>query len=105
MMRHYHDYIYIKNLIKEGIDYHRLLTEIDTILQKPIDHKAFINTFQHLWGYFKKDATSEDKEKYQQLLIDLGASPVDYIIYIQFIQMLIQKYHNDYLLNSAIMDL
>lgn len=105
MMRDYRDYLHIKTIIKHGATYEELIQALDTILQKPIGHKAFINTFQHLWGYFKKEATIEEKEHYLQIMDLLESQSTHYTSYIHFIQQLIQKYNNQYLYQSAIMDI
>lgn len=61
--------------------------------------------FQHLRGYFKNDATPTEKESYLSLLTELETKAVTYNMCIHFIQNLIQKYQQLYLLQSAIMDL
>ncbi|WP_268865290.1 DUF1722 domain-containing protein, partial [Staphylococcus pseudintermedius] len=44
---------------------------IQDILIKSMDHPAFMNTYQHLWCYFKKIATPSEKERYTTLLTQL----------------------------------
>ncbi|WP_086429342.1 DUF1722 domain-containing protein [Staphylococcus cornubiensis] len=105
MMRSYKDYKEIQMLIKQKMSFKTIKAAIQEILAKPIDNSAFINTFQHLWGYFKHDATPTEKESYTSLLTQLETRIVTYDACIQFIQNLIQKYQQPYLLQSAIMDL
>lgn len=104
MMRQYKDYLYIKSLIKNDIRYQELVDEIEHLLNKPIDHSSFINTFQHLWGYFKKEATSTEKAHYIHFLSNLENGSTDYLSCLHFIQQLTRNYHNHYLYHSAIMD-
>nr|WP_241523083.1 DUF1722 domain-containing protein [Staphylococcus intermedius] len=62
MMRNYKDYQAVQTLIKQGTFYKMIESAIQEILIRPIEHSAFINTFQHLWGYFK-NALHHQKKK------------------------------------------
>ncbi|MEJ7541811.1 DUF1722 domain-containing protein [Staphylococcus intermedius] len=103
MMRNYKDYQAVQTLIKQGASYKMIESAIQEILIRPIEHSAFINTFQHLWGYFKKIATSSEKERYITLLKQLDNQTISYDTCIQLIQQLTLKYEQPYLLQSAIM--
>lgn len=105
MMRNYKDYQTVQTLIKHGASFKTIEATIQEILTKPIEHSAFINTFQHLWGYFKKVATPSEKERYTTILKQLDIQTVTYDTCIQFIQHLTLKYEQPYLLQSAIMKL
>ncbi|MDK3981495.1 DUF1722 domain-containing protein [Staphylococcus pseudintermedius] len=62
MMRNYKDYQRIQALIKQGASFKVVDATIQEILIKPIEHPAFMNTFQHLWGYFKKSRHPQKKK-------------------------------------------
>lgn len=105
MMHDYRYYIEIKELIKQGADYLTIEQRIHDILQTPIRHSAFVNTFQHLWGYFKSVATDEEMKSYLSYIEQLHHHHVSHQTCLIFIQNLTRKYQNPYLLQSAIMDL
>ncbi|OOE14703.1 DUF1722 domain-containing protein [Fictibacillus arsenicus] len=74
--------------------------------QKPYDKKALINTLEHVWGYFKKVAETDDKKHFFSLLDELKDSengvfeetPYEIQLYLQY---LLQKYPSDYLKQST----
>lgn len=56
------------------------------------------NAIMHMWGYFKKRATSEEKANYQQLLqLD------DFKQLLKFLKELAEKYEVTYLLESRVL--
>ncbi|ALN75888.1 MULTISPECIES: DUF1722 domain-containing protein [Staphylococcus] len=105
MMHNYNNYTEIKTMIKLGHSYDAIKTRIDEILNTPIQRSAFLNTFQHLWGYFKKYATQNEKALYTTFVNQLQTTSPSYDTCIQFIQHLAIKYDEQYLLNSSIMTL
>ncbi|HCM90500.1 MULTISPECIES: YbgA family protein [Vagococcus] len=68
--------------------------------QTPPTKGSLTNAYQHVWGYFKKCATSEEKEKFQALLNSL---PLDEEDIRSFCQNLSIKYDKKYLLQSRIL--
>lgn len=105
MMHNYKYYTEIKTMIKNRQSYTSIETRIQEILNTPIQPAAFINTFQHLWGYFKNCATHEEKALYTAYVHQLQSESPSYCTSIQFIQNLAIKYNAQYLLNSSIMTL
>lgn len=56
------------------------------------------NAIMHMWGYFKKRATTEEKTNYQQLLqLD------DFEQLLKFLRELAEKYEVTYLLESRVL--
>ena len=73
--------------------YEELLEELETIT--PTD-KTLRVAYQHIWGYFKKQATQEEKNQYKLLIEEThleinGIEP--------FLRTLASKYQVTYLLN------
>ena len=58
--------------------------------------------YQHIWGYFKKKATSHEKDRYKELDQSLETRSVDMH---QFLRDLTQTYQPAYLVQSRIMQL
>ena len=58
--------------------------------------------YQHIWGYFKKKATSPEKDRYKELDQSLETRSADMH---QFLRVLTQKYQPAYLVQSRIMQL
>ncbi|MCM3718367.1 DUF1722 domain-containing protein [Fictibacillus phosphorivorans] len=87
------DYIEIRDLIAE----YKL---------KLYDKKALINTSEHIWGYFKKEAEEAEKKHFFSLLDELkrvedeqfDEIPYEIQLYLHF---LLQKYPSDYLKRST----
>lgn len=61
---------------------------------------SLTNAYQHVWGYFKKCATQEEKETYLDLLTHLSNDDQDIR---KFCQKLSIKYNKEYLLQSRIL--
>ena len=87
------DYVEIQKLISE----YKL---------KLFDKKALINTLEHVWGYFKKEAEEVDKKHFFSLLDELKRvedehfEEIPYEIQL-YLQYLLQKYPSDYLKQST----
>ena len=69
----------------------------DLAYKEPTD-KTLTTAFQHIWGYFKKFATSEEKDKYKQLI---STNPLDSESLELFLKEMTQKYQQEYLLNMT----
>ncbi|ANX14113.1 hypothetical protein ABE41_019040 [Fictibacillus arsenicus] len=87
-------------------DYYEIQRLIADYKQKPYDKKALINTLEHVWGYFKKEAEENDKKHFFSLLNELKELEVvemDDIPYEMklFLHYLLQKYPSDFLNQST----
>jgi len=71
-----------------------LILKIQNYMNFNFAEKALENTIQHLWGYFKKEATSEEKVYFFNVS--------DSIIKLKFLFTLAKKYQKTYLLHSTI---
>jgi uncharacterized protein YbgA (DUF1722 family) len=87
-------------------DYDEIQRLIADYKQKPYDKKALINTLEHVWGYFKKEAEEDDKKHFFSLLnelkelevVEMDDIPYEMKLFLQYLQ---QKYPSDYLNQST----
>lgn len=61
--------------------------------------KTLRTTYQHIWGYFKKKATTEEKERYKELDLFLEKHVVEMH---EFLRDMTLKYQPAYLVHSRI---
>lgn len=78
---------------EKHIQYTNKLSELEDY--QPTD-KTLRVTYQHIWGYFKKIATVEEKNRYKDLI---ETTPLKSKELENFLKELSQKYHQTYLLN------
>ncbi|WP_226536988.1 DUF1722 domain-containing protein [Fictibacillus halophilus] len=87
-------------------DYDEIQEIISEYKLKRYDKKALINTLEHIWGYFKKEAEEVDKKHFFSLLDELKRvedehfEEIPYEIQL-YLQYLLQKYPSDYLKQST----
>lgn len=60
---------------------------------------SLCNTYQHIWGYFKKVATVQEKKIFQKLLMSDVFEPKKIEC---FLKQMLYKYPNSYLMNSKV---
>lgn len=82
-------------------DIERLITEAK---HTPPTPGSMMNAFQHMWGYFKKQATPEEREKYSRLQQMESGSGQTEKERLGFIRSLAEKYEVGYLLESSILN-
>lgn len=73
--------------------YKTLLKDLETT--EPTE-KTLRNAYQHIWGYFKKEATSKEIYTYTELI---KKSPLERNELEVFLKELAKKYEKEYLLN------
>ena len=78
---------------EKELEFERLLKEA---YQQTPTTKTLRTTYQHIWGYFKKKATSHEKDRYKET----SSSDMH-----QFLRDLTQTYQPAYLVQSRIMQL
>jgi uncharacterized protein YbgA (DUF1722 family) len=87
-------------------DYDEIQEIISEYKLKTYYKKALINTLEHIWGYFKKEAEEVDKKHFFSLLDELKRvedehfEEIPYEIQL-YVQYLLQKYPSDYLKQST----
>ncbi|MCD8915495.1 YbgA family protein [Staphylococcus simulans] len=94
-------YQLIRDKLKENISETELDDFIAAALAITPSSESVINTFDHMWGYFKK--TADEKEKAQQTTLKSeylqGQTTKEDLL--RFIRSLAQKYDSTYLLTSS----
>lgn len=63
---------------KEEEDYAAILEELKELEQLPYTKKGFNNTAQHLWGYFNRGATQEEKDEFFERLENCSSLPDEF---------------------------
>ena len=92
------------NIYKEIREY--LKQDQDLIQQAlalPENRGQVSNAFQHIWGYFKKQATSEEKADFMLLLEKYQHGQASQEDLIKGIQTLLKRYPNRYLQDSTLL--
>lgn len=92
-------YNYIRLMAKENqwtsckqAEYEAILFELEALV--PTD-KSLRVAYEHIWGYFKKEANEGEKEKYQ---LEIHQVPMDRNSVETFLHSLARKYDKNYLL-------
>ncbi|EFV98958.1 Probable type II DNA modification enzyme [Streptococcus australis] len=76
---------------------------IQQAIALPENRGQVSNAFQHIWGYFKKQATAEEKADFMLLLekYQHGQASQEYLI--KWVQALLKRYPNRYLQDSTLL--
>ncbi|NGP44740.1 YbgA family protein [Bacillaceae bacterium SIJ1] len=115
MAKGYSSYEAVKRAFSEASDisdYHRIFLRIQNLHYAPYSVKALVNTFEHIWGYFKNEASSEEKERFFELLSACQKFqeedqqkylPDEARRVIAYIHRLLHRHPVDYLNNSTLL--
>ena len=103
MMHSQGHYNLIRKELKQDIEMERLETLIGQALEKTPEPGAVINTFQHMWGYFKKVCSEKEKREYMRLKAKYIHNPNKPDNLFSFIRKMANKYKVKYLQNSTIL--
>ena len=76
---------------------------IQQALDLPENRGQVSNAFQHIWGYFKKQATAEEKADFMLLLEKYQHGQAQQEDLIKGIQTLLERYPNRYLQDSTLL--
>ena len=97
-------YLDIRNYLKEEqVEVSQVQALIDQSLALPENRSHYTVAFQHMWGYFKKKASPQEKADFLFNLERYQAGQIPAQQLIQDIQKLLQIYPNSYLENSSIL--
>jgi len=91
-------YDQIRQAMRHQLPLEQIEQLIKAALQQTATEGSMRNSCQHMWGYFSKVATLQEKKNYQQLL-----NSCDIPILICFLQQLAIQYNVTYLLESTIL--
>ncbi len=96
-------YLRIRNYLKEDIVYPDkiigMIEEADALKE---NKKDFRNSMLHIWGYFKRYASQEEKDRIFTLLDQYSNDLVTSSEVLDFMAYLLENYPNDYLMKSKI---
>lgn len=98
-------YLEIREYLKlENIE----LKEVEKIIQKALaleENSSHVeNAVLHIWGYFKNQASKDEKEEFFQLLEEYKKENIFSEQLLLYLKSLLDKYPNEYLQNSIIFE-
>jgi len=91
-------YAQIRQAMREQQSYTVIAQLISQALSETPTTGSMQNACQHMWGYFKKLANTNEKEQYRQLLNNQNFEQL-----LNFLKQLAQTYNVTYLLESRIL--
>lgn len=103
MMHSQKAYLDIRESLKGNLSYEALEFKIKTAKKTEPTKGSIMNTFDHMWGYFKKIATNEEKAQYIKYKEQFQRNHISAYELLQFIHQLAVKYEQTYLLESTIL--
>ena len=97
-------YLEIRQYLKsESVEVAHVQALIDQAVTLPENRGQVCNAFQHIWGYFKKQATAEEKADFMLLLEKYQHGQAQQEDLIKGIQTLLERYPNRYLQDSTLL--
>ena len=75
---------------------------VDNLRSSDVNLGAQVNAFQHAWGYFKKVATTSEKDKFLTMIETITVDNIRQIY--RYLHKLAEKYEVRYLLDSYYFD-
>lgn len=91
-------------LKSDDVNLEILKNKISLALNLKEDKSQILNSSKHIWGYFKKQAKSNEKNKFFFLLSEYKLSKIHNIEIFYFLEQLLIMYPNEYLQNTSIFD-
>ncbi|MFC0186999.1 YbgA family protein [Fictibacillus aquaticus] len=109
MAKGYAHYKEVQGLLREASaeeDFAAVIEKIQYFEQLKYEKKAVINTLEHIWGYFKKQAEVEEKEAFFAALEEYRKNGDDFsskppAAPVSALHKLLEKYPSSYLEKSA----
>ena len=97
-------YLEIREYLKEKeVDILFLNEKIERVRSIKESKKDFNNAVLHVWGYFKNEATEIEKQELHNLLEEYMRGKNDQKSVIEYINILLKKYPNEYLEKSTLL--
>ena len=97
-------YLEIREYLKsEEVDILFIYKKIEEINFMKESKKDFNNAILHIWGYFKKEASENEKEELLHLLEEYMEDKIEQKSVIKYINYLLKKYPNKYLQESTLL--
>ncbi|QTD43228.1 YbgA family protein [Sporosarcina sp. Te-1] len=98
--KHYNE---IREVLKRGTDLERVDQLIEEAGKAEPTKGSICNAYQHMWGYFKKYASEEEREVYISMLDAFIDDKVGSEELLAYLNQLAVKYEVEYLLQSTIL--
>lgn len=97
-------YLEIRQYLKsESVEVAHVQALIDQAIALPENRGQVCNAFQHIWGYFKKKASTTEKEDFMHLLFRYQSGMADQKDLVVAVKDLLLKYPNPYLQKSTLL--
>ncbi|NLY09301.1 MAG: YbgA family protein [Tissierellia bacterium] len=77
---------------------------INNVINMEENRGECVNAFQHIWGYFKTEATNEEKRAFCVLIQEYLECKKEKADLVSYINYLLLKYPNEYLNNSTLLE-
>lgn len=90
---------YLKNDQVSLAELKRLIKNAKDLEESP---KDIVNAYQHIWGYFKDDASLDEKEKFLYLIDQYQKDIIVKEEVLDYLKVFLEKYPCDYLQKSTI---
>lgn len=92
----------IRALLKEKEEYpaEAFYQMIDAAMRTEPDAGSVVNAAQHIWGYFKEQASDAEKKRFQKSVEEYGHGKIDRNTIKRQLRFLTEKYQEPYLMNS-----
>lgn len=105
MSKSYEDYQIIRKMFKNQNTpcAENFYNQIDISLEKESSLKNEVNTFEHMWGYFKNKAELKEKIIFFKKLNEFKSGQVKAKVVIKELYKLAKKYNEGYILSSYIL--
>ena len=97
-------YLEIRQYLKsESVEVAHVQALIEQAVSLPENRGQVCNAFQHIWGYFKKKASTTEKEDFMHLLFRYQSGMADQKDLVVAVKDLLLKYPNPYLQKSTLL--
>ena len=97
-------YLEIRQYLKsESVEVAHVQALIDQAISLPENRGQVCNAFQHIWGYFKKKASTIEKEDFMHLLFRYQSGQAEQKDLVAAVKDLLLKYPNPYLQKSTLL--
>ena len=96
VMEHGYDY-YKKcsSLVKNNCTFLEFYTLVDEALSVPLKWSSQKNTFEHVWGYVNKEASSSEKNHFKKIMDEENSVKIK-----GYIEKLVFRYNSEYIMQS-----
>lgn len=96
-------YLAIRNYLKkENIQLINVQELINEAISLPENKNDIVNAYQHIWGYFKNEASQAEKEKFLKLIAQYQDGIIKKEKVLAYLSTLLEKYPKQYLQKSTI---